>query len=523
MGVKTIIQAAVAAPYAWQTYRRWRSRSNEDRDRDDAERYQSHASYDPDLSPRRPLLMQSTSPIEVGPYSTSYTYGATAPTQDADDLPGYGGGAIHSSPERMRRNSTSLLHGVPEAEENEQDDDELPSIEEELEEEGLYKGSYSHLLFLYTLVPVTALLAWIALAVLPTAAYSSRHPSTIYPYLPYFPFPLPELLTTSALWCLAYVLRAPIFTFLTYLFANPPLSWLPTLISTFLHSFTTIVLCVASFVVLQIPHATHTAHTTYRDPAFLRVWFLALGWALAEGFVAVAQGYAALASYKDVLIAIKDDEEDVEASSVTQSNGSNNGKAPQRENHSPEVVRSSTSSSPLSSERRTLLNKDLQLQRRASNMSEEEILQMELDHDFDQLMAVKMRDDLEDLYGIPYIKIPVFLTSLQRINSVLLTLGVFLLSSSAYLRSPLSVPTLSSSPISSPTHDAGYTTQWNATKSNKSLYITIPLLLFVHTALGLLHTPLILPKLGVHTVVYAGLLVSLASFCAGLGVWEALS
>jgi hypothetical protein len=41
-------------------------------------------------------------------------------------------------------------------------------------------------------------------------------------------------------------------------------------------------------------------------------------------------------------------------------------------------------------------------------------------------------------------------------------------------------------------------------------------------ALILLHTPRILPRIGVQTFVYVGLLVSLSVFFAGLGVWEGI-
>lgn len=59
--------------------------------------------------------------------------------------------------------------------------------------------------------------------------------------------------------------------------------------------------------------------------------------------------------------------------------------------------------------------------------------------------------------------------------------------------------------------------------SNKALHLTLPILLAVHAFLTLMHTPWILPRLGIHTVVYIGLLVSLGLFFGGLGVWEALT
>jgi hypothetical protein len=93
---------------------------------------------------------------------------------------------------------------------------------------------------------------------------------------------------------------------------------------------------------------------------------------------------------------------------------------------------------------------------------------------------------------------------------MLLSLGVYLILSSAYLRSTIA--------ISSPS-----TTARDPIKTNTPLFITLPLVLLVQYSLAIMHTPLVLPRIGVHTVVYAGLLISLGTFFVGLGVWEALS
>ena len=58
--------------------------------------------------------------------------------------------------------------------------------------------------------------------------------------------------------------------------------------------------------------------------------------------------------------------------------------------------------------------------------------------------------------------------------------------------------------------------------TNTPLLITLPTVALVQFGLAVLHTPLVLPVLGVPTVVYACSLVSLGSFFAGLGVWEGL-
>lgn len=57
---------------------------------------------------------------------------------------------------------------------------------------------------------------------------------------------------------------------------------------------------------------------------------------------------------------------------------------------------------------------------------------------------------------------------------------------------------------------------------NTLLFVSFPLIVFLQGALILLHTPRILPRIGVQTFVYVGLLVSLSAFFAGLGVWEGI-
>lgn len=105
--------------------------------------------------------------------------------------------------------------------------------------------------------------------------------------------------------------------------------------------------------------------------------------------------------------------------------------------------------------------------------------------------------------------IPVFVRCLQRIDAFLFSLGFTLILAWAYLLSPLSFP-------------AGYEPP-TGIYSNHPLAITFPLVVVVHLFLSLLHSPLILPRIGVHTTAYVGLLVGLGGFFMGLGLWGALS
>lgn len=57
---------------------------------------------------------------------------------------------------------------------------------------------------------------------------------------------------------------------------------------------------------------------------------------------------------------------------------------------------------------------------------------------------------------------------------------------------------------------------------NTQLFIAFPLVIVLQWILILLHTPRILPRIGVQTFVYVGLIISLSTFFAGLGVWEGI-
>jgi hypothetical protein len=109
----------------------------------------------------------------------------------------------------------------------------------------------------------------------------------------------------------------------------------------------------------------------------------------------------------------------------------------------------------------------------------------------------------------------VIITTLQRLDSILLSLGLSLLISYAYLSSSISSPIHPVSvPLSmlSPTHHG-----------NRPFAITFPIAVAVHVALAMLYTSPVLPRIGVHTAAYISLLGALGVFFAGLGVWGALS
>ena len=97
-----------------------------------------------------------------------------------------------------------------------------------------------------------------------------------------------------------------------------------------------------------------------------------------------------------------------------------------------------------------------------------------------------------------------FVTCLLRIASILLSLGFVLLLSAGFLA-------LLGSEKNPPSRSQG--TFWG----------TFVAVCGINCGLSLLHTPVFLPRVGVHVVAYLGLLVGLGALFAGLGMWGALS
>ncbi|KAJ2957642.1 hypothetical protein NUW54_g14583 [Trametes sanguinea] len=117
--------------------------------------------------------------------------------------------------------------------------------------------------------------------------------------------------------------------------------------------------------------------------------------------------------------------------------------------------------------------------RKKEPITVEEAVRMAVDQDVEQLIHLQEREELEEVYGIPIIYIPVFVPCLQRIDSFLFSLGYTLILAWAYLRSPLSFPARSD-PLPS-------------IYSNHALSIAFPVVVLVHLFLSLLHSPPILP------------------------------
>ncbi|KAF7373642.1 hypothetical protein MSAN_00574800 [Mycena sanguinolenta] len=346
---------------------------------------------------------------------------------------------LHSSPERMRRGesgstSRSALNRVPE--DNESLSESEWELEEELllEEQGFYKGSYKRLVAFYTLAPLTALAAFALLAILPYVAYRWPKPNPpAYPYPAFLPFPLLEILASVALYSLTHILRNPVYTFSAALVSLP----LPaTLLSTILQTVLSILARLFTLALLLVHRYALYAYPTWEDSAFRRVWWAALRVGRRRG--------RGIALYRDVLV-------------------------------TPSAPASDPERTPLLPPRRAAPDPDA-----------------EIDQDLEQLVALKAREELEDVFGLPLIRIPAFIPCLQRVNSLLLSIGLFLLLGAAQFSTSL---------------------RW----------ALVVLATAMHLLLAVLHAPIVLPRIGVQSAAYVGAVVSLGVFFTGLAVWDGVS
>lgn len=157
-----------------------------------------------------------------------------------------------------------------------------------------------------------------------------------------------------------------------------------------------------------------------------------------------------------------------------------------------------------------------------------------------ELINLQSRVELEMVYGVPPPNIPVFISVLQRIDSILLTVGLTLTISSVWLTQLAAASEPSPSPadffsasgwLDMAASGGGAVlqphrhTQLTPGEIQAALGRTFPtylVLTLLHASLALMWTEA-LPRIGVHTASYAALLVSLGVFFAGLGWWGALS
>ncbi|KAI0028579.1 hypothetical protein K488DRAFT_73667 [Vararia minispora EC-137] len=374
-------------------------------------------------------------------------------------------GAIHrsSSPEALRW--TVAENGVSAPTVDEID------VEGLLEDHGLFIGSYDHLVRLWAFVPLSTVLALALLAPIPALFRTPAPPA---------PFPFSELLIGAALWTLAHQLRPPLYAALASVAAPLPAHILAAL-AALTHAALRSALRVAGVVALRI-----TGAASVDNAAFARVWAFALGCAAADAIAGTAQGYAQLALYSDVLVA----RTDARALVAAWLRGRSASKARAH-------ARDASSTSPAGAE----LRRPLRVVRQNSAAG----ARLELERELDALVAFKAREELEELYGMHVVHIPVFVVCLLRVASLFLLLGFTLILAAAYLASPLA-------PLALP-HTASVAPFW-------AIFAAACVL---HAALAQVHAPPLLARVGVHVAAYAALLVGLGAFFAGLAMWDGLS
>lgn len=267
----------------------------------------------------------------------------------------------------------------------------------------LHTGSYKRLVAFYSLVPLTTLLTFILLAILPLVAYrlDSNSPHSPYPYSPYLPYPLPEILTAAALWSMSLLLREFVFSLSTSISASLPpyVSIILSLLATTIQTLITVFLQFASVVLLLFRSTPGFTHPTWHDHTFRRVWTVALGWAGVEALVGIKQGYENITLYRDVLVNVK--RISPEDTSIPADRSS------YLENDSPDITRQTSRVSQelfleeSQGEREPLLQKLPQAN--GVYRFSRKAIEQEVQHDLDQLIALKAREELEEIYGIPVI------------------------------------------------------------------------------------------------------------------------
>lgn len=252
----------------------------------------------------------------------------------------------------------------------------------------IYPGSYRTKVLLYTFVPLGCLLLFILLALLPILIWPQRNPAP-HPHAPYFPFPLPELLVSASLWSLVHLTRLPLYAaFSTLLYHSSSWSsWIRAILFNLSYAFVYNVLRTAALPILHVRHEMDYPLPTWRDLAFRRVWWVALGWALIETIVGIVQDYAQIGLYKNVMV--PDDR------LVALEHG--------------EFASASTEVLPMSPTRMELNPEEQPLLSRvgssgskmsiATSASEAEALEREVDQDLEQLLNIKDREELEEIYG----------------------------------------------------------------------------------------------------------------------------
>ena len=238
----------------------------------------------------------------------------------------------------------------------------------------------------------------------PLLVRTEDSPKTL-PHAPCFPTPLPELLLSTSLFTLSHILSPYLFTLAGMLLPHPTAT---SALGSALHVILRNVLRTAAFPMLAL--ATPDGAASFYAPAFGSVWWLALGWSLAEVTAGVVQGYKIIALYRDVLVP-EDDARELVASAVAVTTGAlKNGGSDSASSRLRESLSRGEDGGPAVEVAESPVRSREQQQQEsyrsslvASSEASDAEIRLEVDNDFDALLALKAREELEELYGVPAI------------------------------------------------------------------------------------------------------------------------
>ena len=315
---------------------------------------------------------------------------------------------------------------------------------------------------MYTLAPFTTLLTFVFLALLPPIVYPSENQEWKGRYPTHVPFPLPELLVSIAFSSLSHMLRTPIFS-LARLISSLSVSE-SSRYSSYIHIFSALVSCAlytisalflrASSIAFLLPPNLISSESAIftRSAAFRVIWWTGLGWAITEDTIGTAQGYQSIGLYKDVLVSIHRKSKLGKSSPLKSDNGKGKQTAlprddvPEPQHESPtsygtwapasqspfEQASSSANAAATATENQPLLRQtsnisvitsssfasfslhpsvawDNPLEEGGAEDDEAESqLQLQVERDIDHLLAFKRREELQELYGMPFIVSPCY-------------------------------------------------------------------------------------------------------------------
>jgi hypothetical protein len=278
----------------------------------------------------------------------------------------------------------------------------------------VYTGSYIRLIALYSIVPLSSLLFLILIAVLPPLIWplpqGTRFPS--------YPFPLPELLTSISLWSLSHGLHVSLYSFFSYLTQTFPPIAVPTMLTTVSHVVLTNILRLSATALLHIRHEMDYPLPTWLDSSFQRVIWIAIGWSIAEVGVSIVQGYEMIGIYKGVLVPPGRETEFLrgwkdmctggtgyapdDSPSLLERSGYFEGLDEVESPHTmfkPHRVDNTEFNNGGENGEMAVGSRRRYLGRTASAAA----VRLQLEQDLDQLLALKAREEVEEVYGIPAI------------------------------------------------------------------------------------------------------------------------